>query len=135
MNQVLVLVSRCLIKSTLRLYVDRMSTGLNVFSLFQRLKVITNVVRASPLLPLYTRTSSNLLGRGQRSIMGGGNDNRPSASSSLTHEETEALKIQTLEVSRVIVKETECRQLVDEWFRAGHPVGLDGEGVNLGPTG
>ena len=67
---------------------------------------------------------------------GGGVSNvNGSSSSSLTHEEREALKMRTLQVSRVIVNARECNQLVEELFRSGHPIGLDGEGVNLGPKG
>lgn len=67
---------------------------------------------------------------------GGGVGNvNGSSSSSLTHEEREALKMRTLQVSRVIVNARECNQLVEELFRSGHPIGLDGEGVNLGPKG
>ena len=29
----------------------------------------------------------------------------------------------------------ESSQIIDDIFQAGHPVGLDGEGVNLGPKG
>ena len=80
-----------------------------------------------------SRQSSNSIGSGGGGL-GGGNVNGSTASS-LTHEGREALKMRTLQVSRVIVNARECHQLVDELFRAGQPVGLDGEGVNLGPKG
>ena len=69
--------------------------------------------------------------------MGGANNVNGSAttSSTLSPEDREALKMRTLEVSRVIVNTRECHQVVDEMLRAGQPVGLDGEGVNLGPKG
>jgi len=69
--------------------------------------------------------------------MGGANNVNGSAtaSSTLSTEDREALKMRTLEVSRVIVNTRECHQVVDEMLRAGQPVGLDGEGVNLGPKG
>ena len=50
-------------------------------------------------------------------------------------ESREALKLRTLQVSRVIVNVKESLQVVEEIMRAGQPVGLDGEGVNLGPKG
>ena len=73
----------------------------------------------------------------RRGIMGGANNVNGSAttSSTLSPEDREALKMRTLEVSRVIVNTRECHQVVDEMLRAGQPVGLDGEGVNLGPKG
>jgi len=50
-------------------------------------------------------------------------------------ESRESLKFRTLQVSRVIVNVKESLQVVEEILRAGQPVGLDGEGVNLGPKG
>ena len=40
-----------------------------------------------------------------------------------------------LQVARVVVSVRESTQIVEELLRAGQPVGLDGEGVNLGPKG
>ena len=42
---------------------------------------------------------------------------------------------QVLQVARVVVSVRESTQIVEELLRAGQPVGLDGEGVNLGPKG
>ena len=53
----------------------------------------------------------------------------------LSHESREALKYSVLQVSRVVVSVRESVQIVEELLRAGQPVGLDGEGVNLGPKG
>lgn len=50
-------------------------------------------------------------------------------------ESRESIKFRTLQVSRVIVNVKESLQIVDELMRAGQPIGLDGEGVNLGPKG
>jgi len=50
-------------------------------------------------------------------------------------ETRESLKLRTLQVSRVIVNVRESLQVVEEIMRAGQPIGLDGEGVNLGPKG
>jgi len=55
--------------------------------------------------------------------------------SSLTHESREALKLRTLQVSRVVVNIRECQMLVEDVLQSGQPIGLDGEGVNLGPKG
>ena len=38
-------------------------------------------------------------------------------------------------MARVVVSVRESTQIVEELLRAGQPVGLDGEGVNLGPKG
>ena len=35
----------------------------------------------------------------------------------------------------MVVSVRESSQIIDDIFQAGHPVGLDGEGVNLGPKG
>ena len=40
-----------------------------------------------------------------------------------------------LEVSRVVSSTRESLQIVEDILRDGQPVGLDGEGVNLGPKG
>ena len=48
---------------------------------------------------------------------------------------SESNKYWTLQVSRVVVTVKESNQLVEEIMRAGQPIGLDGEGVNLGPKG
>ena len=50
-------------------------------------------------------------------------------------ESRESLKFRTLQVSRVVVNVKESSQIVEEMLRVGEPVGLDGEGVNLGPKG
>ena len=50
-------------------------------------------------------------------------------------ESRESLKLRTLQVSRVVVNAKESYQIVEELLRVGDPVGLDGEGVNLGPKG
>jgi len=50
-------------------------------------------------------------------------------------ESRESVKFRTLQVSRVIVNVKESLQVVDDIMRAGLPIGLDGEGVNLGPKG
>ena len=45
------------------------------------------------------------------------------------------MKYRVLQVSRVIVSVRESAEIVEDILRAGQPVGLDGEGVNLGPKG
>ena len=50
-------------------------------------------------------------------------------------ESREMVKHKVLQVSRVVVSVRESLQIVEEILRAGQPVGLDGEGVNLGPKG
>ena len=50
-------------------------------------------------------------------------------------ESREAVKYKVLQVSRVVVSVRESAQVVEEILQAGQPVGLDGEGVNLGPKG
>merc|ERR1711892_743803 len=50
-------------------------------------------------------------------------------------ESREALKYKVLQVSRVVVSVRESLQIVEDLLLAGHPVGFDGEGVNLGPKG
>ena len=50
-------------------------------------------------------------------------------------ESRESIKYRTLQVSRVIVNVKESLQIVEDIMRAGQPIGLDGEGVNLGPKG
>ena len=52
-----------------------------------------------------------------------------------TPESREAVKYRVLQVSRVIVSVRESAEIVEDILRAGQPVGLDGEGVNLGPKG
>ena len=59
----------------------------------------------------------------------------PPPTAPLSHESREALKYSVLQVSRVVVSVRESAQIVEELLRAGQPVGLDGEGVNLGPKG
>merc|ERR1719266_631626 len=50
-------------------------------------------------------------------------------------ESREAVKQRVLGVSRVVVSARESAAIVEEFLRAGQPVGFDGEGVNLGPKG
>ena len=50
-------------------------------------------------------------------------------------ETRESMSQRTLQVSRVIVKVSESSQVVEEILQAGQPIGLDLEGVNLGPKG
>ena len=50
-------------------------------------------------------------------------------------ESREAIKYKVLQVSRVVVSVRESAGIVEDILRAGQPVGLDGEGVNLGPKG
>ena len=50
-------------------------------------------------------------------------------------ESREMVKHKVLQVSRVVVSIRESLQIVEDILRAGQPVGLDGEGVNLGPKG
>ena len=50
-------------------------------------------------------------------------------------ETPESFKLRMLQVSRVIVNVNESLKVVEEIIRAGQPIGLDGEGVNLGPKG
>ena len=50
-------------------------------------------------------------------------------------ESRETVKQRVLGVSRVVVSTRESLQIVEDILRAGQPVGLDGEGVNLGPKG
>jgi len=50
-------------------------------------------------------------------------------------ESREAVKYKVLQASRVVVSVRESCQLVEDLLLAGHPVGFDGEGVNLGPKG
>ena len=87
-----------------------------------------------PETPVFRQSSNSIGSGGGGGGISGANVNGSTASS-LTHEGREALKMRTLQVSRVIVNARECHQLVDEFFRSGQPVGLDGEGVNLGPKG
>merc|ERR550517_506329 len=50
-------------------------------------------------------------------------------------ESREMVKHKVLQVSRVVVSVRESLQIVEDILRSGQPVGLDGEGVNLGPKG
>ena len=50
-------------------------------------------------------------------------------------ESREVVKQKVLQVSRVVVSTRESLQIVEDILAAGQPVGLDGEGVNLGPKG
>ena len=56
-------------------------------------------------------------------------------SSQAVPESREMVKHKVLQVSRVVVSARESLQIVDDILAAGQPVGLDGEGVNLGPKG
>ena len=47
----------------------------------------------------------------------------------------EAFKLRILQASRIIVTVEESLQVVEEIMSAGQPIGLDLEGVNLGPKG
>ena len=59
----------------------------------------------------------------------------PSFSPQAPPESREAVKYKVLQVSRVVVSVRESAAIVEDILRAGQPVGLDGEGVNLGPKG
>ena len=59
----------------------------------------------------------------------------PSFSAQAPPESREAVKYKVLQVSRVVVSVRESAAIVEDILRAGQPVGLDGEGVNLGPKG
>jgi len=68
--------------------------------------------------------------------VGGANTNySPNYQQIQTPESREAVKYRVLQVSRVIVSVRESAEIVEDILRAGQPVGLDGEGVNLGPKG
>lgn len=60
---------------------------------------------------------------------------RQVATSQVVPESREMVKHKVLQVSRVVVSARESLQVVQDILRAGQPVGLDGEGVNLGPKG
>ena len=53
----------------------------------------------------------------------------------MSQETREAVKYKVLQASKVVVSVRESIQIVEDILRTGHPVGLDGEGVNLGPKG
>ena len=63
------------------------------------------------------------------------NSNHQQQQQPMSQETREAVKYKVLQASKVVVSVRESIQIVEDILRAGHPVGLDGEGVNLGPKG
>ena len=97
------------------------STSLNQQSLKQRVNMV--------VMRMIAQNSD----QDQRSGMVGGGEVR--APVQQVSESRESIKYRTLQVSRVVVNVKESMQVVEEIMRAGQPIGLDGEGVNLGPKG
>jgi len=101
---------------------DNSTTSLNQQSLKQRVNMV--VMRMIAQNSDQDQRSSGMMG---------GEVRAPPAHP--VPESRESIKYRTLQVSRVIVNVKESMQVVEEIMRTGQPIGLDGEGVNLGPKG
>ena len=101
---------------------DNSTTSLNQQSLKQRVNMV--VMRMIAQNSDQDQRSSGMMG---------GEVRAPPAHP--VPESRESRKYRTLQVSRVIVNVKESMQVVEEIMRTGQPIGLDGEGVNLGPKG